>query len=236
MISVCIPTYNGEKYIKEQLDSILCQLSLDDEIIISDDSSTDKTLEIIKERKDSRIIILQGKFHSPIFNLENALKKAKGDFIFTADQDDVWLKDRVKKTLACFEKSSANMVLCNAMIVNEKLQFSKKFFKENKNPLKSPIFFNNLIHNNFLGCCLCFDRKILSKVLPFPRKIAMHDIWIGLVAACMFKCAYIEEPLILYRRHGGNFSTASEKSNLNFLYRISYRVYFLVQLFKRYYL
>ena len=83
MISVCIATYYGGKYIKEQLDSILFQLGKDDEVIISDDSSTDDTLSILESYHDERIVILTNqKFHSPVYNFENALKSAKGDFIF----------------------------------------------------------------------------------------------------------------------------------------------------------
>ena len=97
MISVCIATYNGEKYIREQLDSILPQLGLDDEVIISDDSSTDNTLKIIEEYNDCRIkIFSNNKFYSPILNFENALKKAQGDFIFLSDQDDIWKSNKVE--------------------------------------------------------------------------------------------------------------------------------------------
>ncbi|MDE5758415.1 MAG: glycosyltransferase, partial [Allobaculum sp.] len=92
MISVCIATYNGERYIETQIRSILDQLNEDDEIIISDDSSTDRTLDIIRSLNDSRIKLFAGnKFHSRTFNFENALKQATGDFIFLSDQDDIWL-------------------------------------------------------------------------------------------------------------------------------------------------
>ena len=99
-VSVCIPTYNGAKYIKEQLDSILSQLGESDEVIISDDSSSDATLDIIKALNDSRIVILEGgKFRSPIFNVENAMKHSSGSFIFLSDQDDVWLPNKIDLTL-----------------------------------------------------------------------------------------------------------------------------------------
>lgn len=90
-------TYNGEKYISVQLDSILKQLSENDEVIISDDSSTDRTVDVIKNFKDKRIKLYEDNhFHSPIFNFENALEKASGDIIFLSDQDDVWLDNKVK--------------------------------------------------------------------------------------------------------------------------------------------
>ena len=100
MISVCIATYNGEKYIKEQLDSIIPQLGHEDEIVISDDGSSDSTLDIINSINDERIRITvnQGK-HGVNSNFNNALLHAKGDFIFLADQDDIWLSGKVAECL-----------------------------------------------------------------------------------------------------------------------------------------
>lgn len=109
MISVCIATYNGGKYIKEQLDSILFQLGKDDEVIISDDSSTDDTLSILESYHDERIVILTNqKFHSPVYNFENALKSAKGDFIFLSDQDDIWEPTKVEVMLDSLKGTSIN--------------------------------------------------------------------------------------------------------------------------------
>src|SRR5665647_351760 len=97
MISVCLTTYNGEKYILEQIQSILCQIGYDDEVIISDDGSTDHTLKILNKQEDHRIIIHHNSNSKGIIsNIENALTHAKGDIIFLADQDDVWLPNKVK--------------------------------------------------------------------------------------------------------------------------------------------
>ena len=96
MISVCIATYNGERFIREQIDSILRQLSSDDEIIVSDDGSTDDTISIINSIDDKRIRIIEGpRKHSPTHNFECAMKEAKGYYIFLADQDDVWKPNKV---------------------------------------------------------------------------------------------------------------------------------------------
>ena len=105
MISVCVATYNGEKFIREQIESILCQLSSDDEIIVSDDGSTDGTIVIINCIGDKRIRIIEGpRKHSPTFNFENALKEAKGDYIFLADQDDVWKTNKVEVCMKWLQK------------------------------------------------------------------------------------------------------------------------------------
>ena len=229
-ISVCIPTYNGEKYIQEQLVSILVQLSAEDEIIISDDSSTDATLEIIKSLQDSRIKLFENNtFKSPIFNLENALKHASGDVIFLADQDDIWEPEKVKITLNKLQNSDLVVSDCSLIDASGNL-VEPSFYALNKT--KSG-YLNNLIKNGFLGCCIAFNSKIKKSVLPFPKKIAMHDIWIGLTASLVGKVDFIEDKLIRYRRHGDNFSFTSAKSKFSVTYKLSYRIYFLYHTFKR---
>jgi len=99
-ISVCMASYNGEKYIRQQIDSILPQLGESDELIISDDSSTDDTISVVKSINDNRIkLIKDQKFKSPVSNFENAIKNATGDFIFLCDQDDIWQPNKVESVL-----------------------------------------------------------------------------------------------------------------------------------------
>jgi glycosyltransferase involved in cell wall biosynthesis len=113
MISVCMATYNGAKYIKEQMDSILCQLGKDDEVVVSDDGSTDSTLDIVAEYGDSRIKIVRNTgAHNFIRNFENSLKAAHGDYIFLADQDDVWLPDKVAKIMQILRGGTRTVYWC----------------------------------------------------------------------------------------------------------------------------
>ena len=125
-ISVCIATYNGEKYIKEQLDSILVQLGEDDEVIIGDDGSTDLTLDIIKSYNDPRIKIYKNSFKNLILNFESTLEKAKGDYIFLSDQDDVWLPNKVKDSLKDLFKY--DVVISNCKVVNKNLDVIHESF------------------------------------------------------------------------------------------------------------
>lgn len=224
MISVCIPTYNGEKYIRIQLESILLQLAADDEIIISDDSSTDTTTEIIKSYNDPRILLIEHcKFKSPVFNMENALKRAKGDYIFLSDQDDIWNCNKVRITLGHLKNYSIVVSDCNLIDENGKETHSS-FFELNGS--RSGLL-KNLIKNSYLGCCMAFNRKILKAVLPFPAKIAMHDIWIGIVSELIGNPFFTSEKLISYRRHSLNFSPTSQSSNFSIWYKISYRFQFI---------
>lgn len=230
MISVCIPTYNGEKFIKEQLDSILPQLLDEDEVIISDDSSTDNTINIIKSYNDKRILIFENNnFKSPIYNLENALLKAKGDYIFLSDQDDIWLSNKVEIVMNNLRDYSC--VISDAYVVNEKKEIiCNSFFMINKTKY-GKIY--NVLKNGYLGCCMAFTKEIKDLSIPFPKKLPMHDIWIGNVAAFHKSVQFINEKLIYYRRHGLNLSSTSEKSNINIFKKLIYRLSILLNLTQR---
>lgn len=229
-LSICMATYNGEKYIKDQLNSIVSQIGISDEIIISDDSSTDETINIIKSFNDSRIKLFENQtFKSPIFNFENTIKKANGDYIFLADQDDIWKEDKVK--IMIDKLKDYNLVLSDADIIDEvgnKIEDS--FYKLNGS--KQGLI-KNLIKNSYLGCSMAFDRTILNKSLPFPKDTPMHDWWIGLVTEMYGKTYFIEDKLISYRRHGNNASPTGEKSNYSFTNKILFRLVLIKNLMWR---
>ena len=195
MISVCIATYNGEKYIKEQLLSILSQIGIEDEVIVSDDGSVDHTIDIVNSLHDHRIHIIKGpQLHSPTLNFENALKVAKGDYIFLADQDDVWKKEKVKTCLHELENHS-DCIVSDAEITDSQLHvIFKSLFKLLK--IRNNKYYNVLWKNGYTGCCMAFKRKILEYALPFPKDIPMHDIWIGNVAAFHYHTKFINNKLI----------------------------------------
>lgn len=219
MISVCMATYNGEKYIKEQLDSILSQLGEKDEIIISDDGSFDRTIEIIESYQDSRIKIFRNSFRNLTLNFEFALKQANGSYVFLSDQDDVWLPNKVEVSLSHLIKS--DVIVSNCLVVNQDLQVINKSFFNLNNSKKG--LFSNLIKNSYLGCCLAFRREILFKALPFPENIPMHDIWLGFISELFYEVKFIEEPLMLYRRHGANESPTGENSPFSLYTKILFR-------------
>jgi len=228
-ISVCMATYNGEKYLRPQLDSILKQLSAEDELIISDDGSTDNTLEIIGSYQDERIKLLHSTHENLILNFENALENANGDAVFLCDQDDIWFdakvekyKERLKKNLLVFSNA--------AMFQGFNNNDFELFFKDSK---KKTGLLNNLKKVKFLGATLAFQKSVLQKALPFPKNIPMHDIWIGLVAETMGSTYYIDEPLIYYRRHENAASTTGGKSTNSFFTKLKIRAILALNLIKR---
>ena len=178
-------TYNGEAFIREQLLSILSQLSLKDEVLIADDGSSDATLEIIQGLNDSRIKVLapEQKNLGPTYNLERALASAMGEFIFLADQDDLWLENKVSKVLAEFENLTVSCVLHDAYFYAQnatgKWEQGKRLF-EVRPPWHG--IWTNVLKNSFTGCCMAFRRELLDLALPFPQGLPMHDQWIGICA------------------------------------------------------
>lgn len=228
MISVCMATYNGEKYIKEQLSSILSQLSEKDEIIVSDDSSTDKTVEIIESFQDKRIKILKkNKFRQPNLNFENALKYSKGDIIFLSDQDDVWVENKVEIILNQLKKY--DLIVSDAFITNEKLNITNESLFSEVNSNRGIL--KNIIKNTYYGCCMAFKREVLKKALPFPKTREIgHDLWLGIIADRYFKVKFLKEKLIYFRRHENTLTTIKKSKRrliLKLLGRVKILYYFL---------
>ena len=219
-ISVCMAVYNGEAYIYEQLTSILATLSADDEIIISDDGSSDRTVELIKSFNDRRIRIYFNSFHNHILNFEFALTQAQGDYIYLSDQDDVWVKDKVSIMNHYLE--SYDLVCSDCIPTNENLMPILDSYTS-RNIKQRHGFLNNLYKNNYLGCCMAFRREVLKYALPFPKNLITHDTWIGLVAELYGKTIFIEDKLLYFRRHSKNTSTTLKKSTLSFYKKIQYR-------------
>ncbi len=232
-ISVCIATYNGEKYIYQQLESILKQLKNNDEVIISDDSSTDRTPQIISDFKDDRIKIYPNNtFYSPIFNFENALNKASGDLIFLSDQDDIWEGNKVELISQLLQKYDLVVSDCSIIDGEGKVTVDS-FFKIRKS---GKGLFKNLYKNTYLGCCMAFNQKILKKAMPFPKSLPMHDMWIGLVCDLYGKSFFCDAKLIKYRRHSGNATAAGKitesglSSSFSKIVMIKIRLYLMTSL------
>lgn len=230
MISVCMITYNGAKFIKEQIDSILKQLSPTDELIISDDGSTDETIEIIESYQDPRIKLYKNNsFKNPTFNMQNALYKASGDIILMSDQDDVWLDDKVKIMTQYLKE--ADYVVSDCYITDENLNiiYNSRFIKETnikKNKYLALLFFPT----PYQGGCVAFKRKILKKALPIPSYIQSHDRWIGNVAAFYYSIKIVPEKLIYYRMHSSNYSLPLGKSKNNFFNKVLFRLGYVIGL------
>lgn len=225
-LSVCIAAYNGEKYIEEQLVSILDQLTSTDEVIVSDDGSSDGTIAILDKIDDPRVKIFSnnsGK-HGVVPNFENAIKHASGDVIFLSDQDDVWLPNKVSMVLKRLQ--NCDFVIHNASITDSSgTPNGEDYFSLRKSRYG---YIQNIIKMGYLGCCMAFKRDCLKFILPFPKHILWHDMWIAAILHLFYRGIMMDESLILYRRHGDNASPTTEKSGYSLFFRLKYRLYILI--------
>ena len=231
MISVCLASYNGEKYIKEQIESILSQLEDTDELIVSDDGSADNTLAIVKHIADKRIKVVNNILGKGVNNnFENALNNANGDILFLADQDDIWLPNKVN--ICVNELKDNDLVVSNCIVTdgNGKVIYPSYFdiTKSGKG------FFKNLYRSTYLGCCLAFKRDALNKILPIPKSLLLfHDWWFGFVAEIYFKVSFISTPCMYFRRHHETNSKTVSKSELLLYNKLYFRLQLLLLGFQR---
>jgi glycosyltransferase involved in cell wall biosynthesis len=215
--SVALCTYNGEKHIKAQLESILNQTVAIDEIIICDDKSNDKTIEIIEQIKldnPKKIYLYKNEVNlGSNKNFEKAISTCTGDFIFLSDQDDIWKENKVEKIIQHFSENPATeAVFTNGNLINDKNEkinthtlWDSVFFIENQ--LEKPINLFKLIRskrNMVTGATLCIKKETKQYILPFPEiNKYYHDEWIAIIIASRKKIDYIAEELISYRIHSG---------------------------------
>ena len=220
-ISVAMAVCNGEKYIEQQLNSIIHNLSKDDEIIISYNRSEDATLDMIEEAAHQLPIIkvFSCEEKGIIANYENAISHCQNEYIFLADQDDVWTENKIAKVMECFEKEHAILVMHDSEYTDDDLnQQDMTLFKDRD--IKQG-YVHNLINNCYDGCCLAFHRDLVKMILPIPRSVSMHDQWIGLVAEKAGRVFFCNEKLLQHRRHG---AAPVKKYGLTMMFKTSYQV------------
>jgi glycosyltransferase involved in cell wall biosynthesis len=232
MISVCITTFNSERFIGQQLESILKQLDKSDEVIISDDYSRDNTEKIIASHNDNRIKFIkntQSKGYTS--NFENALKHSSGEIIFLSDHDDIWQDNKVAVVLSKLQDFDFFVSDCSLIDENGNT-IEESHFKLRK---PSKTFLGNIIKFGYLGCCFAFRRSILQKALPFPSKrdLCTHDNWLFLTALAFHRVHISNDKLIKYRRHNSNTSTGGLTSEKDILFKLKYRLYLVYHLIAR---
>ncbi len=229
MVSVCIATYNGEKYIKEQLDSILCQLEKNDEIVLSDDHSVDNTLNIVESCKDNRIhIFTNNRKRGVCGNFENAISNSKGDYIFLSDQDDFWLPQKVRisiEKIQQIEKKHPNwpvLIFTDLSVVNSDLSIliDSIWKKTGQDPNLSACPEILCVSNRIMGCTMAFNKFAKEVSLPINENAIMHDWWIALCVAKKGIVEAIRIPTLLYRQHGKNVIGAQILNERTFISKI----------------
>ncbi len=214
-VYVLMSSYNGEKYIKEQVESILNQKKVDLELYVRDDGSMDATVSIVREisRKDGRVHIVEGKNIGAKYSFLELLASVDGgaDYYAFSDQDDFWLEHKLYEAIKKIESEGDSSIpvlyYSHTRLVNEKLQLLKK--KNNYNKQKAYNFGQILIKNCASGCTMVMNGKLKEKIssrdnnalLPYP----LHDHWIYMLCLAIGgKVVFDKNSYILYRQHMGN--------------------------------
>jgi glycosyltransferase involved in cell wall biosynthesis len=206
LISIILCTYNGERFLKEQLESLLWQTYPNLEIIVSDDASQDNTVNILNRyMNDKRLrVVFQEKNLGPAKNFEYAVTLAGGEYIAFADQDDIWLPEKLEKLIASIKESY--LVFSDSFLIDE---YGNKINKQ-LSQLRCMFSTNDtrgfIFSNIVWGHTMLIHKNLLQHVLPIPSNIP-HDIWMAVNATIFSGMQYFDEPLTLYRQHSATVTT-----------------------------
>jgi len=238
-VSVCMATYNGEKYVSRQLTSILDQLADDDEVIVIDDCSTDATIDVVKQLGDRRIAVhVNDRNRGEVFSFGRAIQLARNEFVFLSDQDDIWTPGRVGLMRRRLVEAKVSVVSSNF-----------EWIAANEAPIDVPYdgvasgdskrHFKNIVdifvgRTNYYGCAMAFRRDFVRVLAPIPRFVESHDLWIALASNVAGSNVHIDDRTLLKRKHGANVTNTV--SNRILYRKLKSRVVFamsLVVLFAR---
>ena len=226
-------TYNGEKYIKQQLESVIDQSYTDWRLFVRDDCSQDNTKVVLQKYEKhypAKIKVIHaaqpsGSAMNNFFALLDYVKSEKSEYVMLADQDDVWKKDKIVLSLQKMEDMEKQFGKNTPLLVHTDLSV----VDENLNTINPSIFamqdmdyrrdqLNNLLaSNNVTGCTMLFNRPLLNMLEEKPKMAVMHDIWIALVAAAFGKIGFVPQATILYRQHGSNANGVKDAHSVSYI-------------------
>ena len=206
--SVCMAAYNGAQYIEEQISSILADLGDDDELIVLDDSSTDSTVEVVQGIVDPRIRLHRSSENRRyVRTFGEAAALARGDYIFLADQDDVWVSGRTKAMIQALQSHavvSGNVALFGGAAVPAPWSLRASDSSHRWRNLAGVL----IGYRPYYGCAMGFRRDFADVILPMPRFLfESHDLWIAIVANLAGEMVHLESPPVLFRRVHDNNET-----------------------------
>jgi glycosyltransferase involved in cell wall biosynthesis len=211
-------TYNGERFVAQQLRSILTQLSDDDEVIVVDDCSMDGTVETVRRIGDRRITVhMNDRNRGEVFSFSRAMSLARNDFLFLSDQDDVWIPGRASAMKQRLVESGASVVSSNVewMNTNEEpidVVYDGVASRDSEKHLANivDIFLGK---TNYFGCAMALRREFVKVIAPIPSFVESHDLWIALASNLVGSNTHLDERTLRKRKHADNAtSTVSARS------------------------
>lgn len=220
-IGIIMATYNGEKYLKEQIESILSNTCTEWHLSIYDDGSTDHTFSIIKEyekKYPDKITGYKNKENLGVkHNFLNAIKNEAYEYVMFCDQDDVWLPDKIgityQKMLEAQNKNPSIpiTIFTDAKLVDEKLNvLYNSYFRTSNLDVKKVDLSHILMENKLIGCTVMINKEVIQN-LKIPVSLRMHDWWIAILTSSFGKIEFLDQPTILYRQHAANVIGGQDK-------------------------
>jgi glycosyltransferase involved in cell wall biosynthesis len=225
-IEVLLATYNGERFLREQIDSILTQDYTDLRVLARDDGSSDATVSILNEYAERfpdrfRVMPLSPGTDSPKDNFLLLMRASSAQYICFSDQDDIWLPDKVSRTKRAMDLLESRwgtdaplLVFTDMRVVNDQLQTLHESFWAHEKIEPDRIHHLALLLGRSVvtGCTMLLNRRLLELSFAMPNEASMHDRWIGLLASAIGKVYVVNDQTILYRQHDRNVRGIGEKA------------------------
>ncbi|MFC8304080.1 glycosyltransferase [Specibacter sp. NPDC057265] len=233
-VSVCMATYHGARYVAEQLESILAQVGANDEVVIVDDASTDDTVAVIKAFNDPRVRLIEGtKNQGYVRSFEQAVLASAGEFVFLADQDDVWIPGRLELML---EQLQSHFVVASNFAV---LGGGSRGKVTELKAADSDHYVRNIIgavvgYRPYYGCAMAMTRQQANIFAPIPHfMVESHDLWLALCGNTAKSMAHLAEPTLWRRLHEENVTPRGWRSLRTIVLARVMIVRALIEAFKR---
>lgn len=236
MITILLASYNGERYIGEQIESILKQSYQDFVLYIQDDRSTDRTYEIIcgyASAFPDKVKVSQNQVNTgnAKFNFLNMMVDHEDEYLMLCDQDDVWLPDKIEKTLICMQEAEKRygihtplLVYTDLKVADEQLNvLSESMMHRVAADFTKTSLKDQLPQNTLTGCTALYNRALAERIREVPEFTVMHDWWLMLIAAGLGHAVYFSESTMLYRQHGDNSVGTRNMRSAGFLARFAMR-------------
>jgi glycosyltransferase involved in cell wall biosynthesis len=205
-------TYNGEPYVREQLESILAELGPQDEVIVADDASTDATLEVLASVGDRRVVVLAAEANmGHVRTFERAMRAAQGDIVMLADQDDVWPRGRVAALTAALQGypvAAGNLQVFGGGPAPDLPDLRRQESGANARNIAGIL----LGRRAYFGSAMAYRAELAPTLLPVPSFVEAHDLWLALAGSVAGGVAHVESPVVLRRVHGQNLTPQSRRS------------------------
>lgn len=222
-VHIVLATYNGENYLREQMDSLLAQTYDNIVIEVCDDGSTDRTVDLVREyvARDERVHLHQNTHNlGYVKNFLEGMKRSRAPYIMLCDQDDIWRRDKVEVTLEAMQREEGKGTEGPVLVFTDAMNFDSDsgadtglFHESSHLDVKKVDTAHLFMENKCIGCTMMMNHEVLAYLEELPEEIRVHDWWLALICSHFGKIVYLPEATLRYRQHAGNMIGGSSYSS-----------------------